>query len=106
MSLLAYCSFMGRSRGRYKYEQRQVGWVVTRDVYRSVLDAIDCRQGGAQEAFAVKRGRLFAEGWIGEGRASAGELEFFNRSGARIMVVIEPRDPALPERLQYGPSRP
>jgi hypothetical protein len=78
---------------------------LTRDIYRSVLDAIDCLQGGAQEAFAVKRGRLLAEGWIGEGRASAGEFEFFNRRGVRIMVAIEPRDPALPEQSQYGPSR-
>jgi hypothetical protein len=78
---------------------------VTRDIYRSVLDAIDCQQGGAQEAFAAKRGGLIAEGWIGEGRASAGEFEFFNRSGVRIMVTIEPGDPALPARSQYGPSR-
>jgi hypothetical protein len=82
-----------------------VGWVVTRDMYRSVLDAIDCQQGGAQEAFAAQRGRLIAEGWIGEGRASAGELEFFNRGGVRVMVTIDPRDPALPEQSQYGPLR-
>jgi hypothetical protein len=104
-SLLAYRSLMGRSRGRYKHEKRHVGWVVMRDIHRSVLDAIDCRQGGAQDAFAAKRGQLIAEGWIGEGRASAGEFEFFNRSGVRIVVAIEPRDPALPEQSQYGPSR-
>jgi hypothetical protein len=79
--------------------------MVTRDIYRSVLNAVDCWQGGAQEAFAAKRGRLITEGWIGEGRTSAGELEFFNRDGVRIMVTIQSRHPALPEQSQYGPSQ-
>jgi hypothetical protein len=101
---LAYLPRMVRHRGRYTHSPFRSGWVVTRDLVRTVLEAIDCTQGNAQEGFASRRARLVGEGWAAEGKAAAGDLEFFNKAGARIAVTIEPDDPRLPPQRMYGPS--
>lgn len=46
--------------------------------------------------FASRHAQLVGEGWAAEGKASAGDLEFFNTAGTRIAVTIEPGDPRLP----------
>jgi hypothetical protein len=95
---------MARHRARYTHSPFHSGWVVTRDLLRTVLEAIDCTQGNAQEGFASRHAQLVGEGWAAEGKASAGDLEFFNKAGARIAVTIEPGDPRIPPQRIYGSS--
>jgi hypothetical protein len=71
---------------------------------RAVLDVIDGMQGSAQERFEARRTRLLGDGWTREGKASAGDLEFFNKDGVRVAVAIESDDPRLPQQRMYNSS--
>ena len=57
-----------------------------------------------QNRFASSHAQLVGEGWAAEGKVSAGDLEFFNKAGARIAVTIEPGNPRLPPQRIYGSS--
>ncbi len=95
---------MARNNGRYTHRPIHSGWIVTRDLVRTVLDVSDCTQGNAQKGFEARRAQLMGEGWTAEGKASAGDLEFFTKEAARVAVTIEPDDPRLPEQCMYGVS--
>lgn len=89
------------AKSRHVYTPRTHGWIVTRDMLRNVLDAIDCSAGGAQEAYERRCVQLHAEGWTLEERF--GDSRYASRGAERIEISIE-RDPATVDGPSYMSS--
>jgi hypothetical protein len=84
---------------RYRYESQQAGWIGVSDMWNTVLARIDCRQGGAQEAFEDLCHDFKRAGWLLEERKF--DWRYVRRNGVRLEIRIGVTGP---EHRDDGPG--
>jgi hypothetical protein len=88
---------------RYHFEPQETGWIGIQDMWNQTLARIDCRNGGAQQAFDVLCQDLERAGWQLEKRSF--DWRFVRRGGVRWEIRIGVLAPGEKVRSSHGDGR-
>jgi hypothetical protein len=86
---------------RYHYAPQETGWIGIQNVWNETLAYIDCRQGGAQQAFTDLCRSFERAGWELERRVF--DWQFVRRNGVRWEIRIGVLAPGEVVRGLYDP---